>query len=82
MSCGAAHTLALTTTGRVFSWGMGRGGLLGHGEDVGQLRPRQVEAFDTGAASREPSRTARIVVTQVGPMRVSVMHSPPLSGLI
>lgn len=66
MSCGPSHTLALTSTGRVFSWGMGRGGLLGHGEDVGQIRPRLIEAFATGAASREPSRTTRIVITQVG----------------
>lgn len=65
VSCGPAHTLALTSTGRVFSWGLGRGGLLGHGEDVGQIRPRLIEAFETGAARREPSCTTRIVITQV-----------------
>ena len=39
------HSLALTESGEVFSWGDGDYGKLGHGTSDRQRRPRQVEAL-------------------------------------
>jgi inhibitor of Bruton tyrosine kinase len=36
------HSLALTSTGNVYSWGHGRNGRLGHGDDVVQLEPKLI----------------------------------------
>ncbi|CAB1352023.1 unnamed protein product [Coregonus sp. 'balchen'] len=45
-SCGSdGHSLALTETGEVFSWGDGDYGKLGHGNSERQRRPKQVEAL-------------------------------------
>ena len=45
MSAGAAHSLALTASGAVWSWGDGFFGKLGHGDDHAQWQPKKVEAF-------------------------------------
>lgn len=39
------HSLALTESGEVFSWGDGDYGKLGHGNSDRQKRPRQIEAL-------------------------------------
>ncbi|XP_053334016.1 probable E3 ubiquitin-protein ligase HERC1 isoform X3 [Clarias gariepinus] len=39
------HSLALTETGEVFSWGDGDYGKLGHGNTERQRRPKQIEAL-------------------------------------
>lgn len=45
-SCGSdGHSLALTETGEVFSWGDGDFGKLGHGNSERQRRPKQIEAL-------------------------------------
>ena len=45
-SCGSdGHSLALTESGEVFSWGDGDYGKLGHGNCDRQRRPRQIEAL-------------------------------------
>ena len=45
ISAGAAHSLALTADGAVWSWGHGGDGQLGHGDQQSQLLPKKVEAF-------------------------------------
>ena len=45
LSAGAAHSLARTADGAVWSWGMGYFGRLGHGDQQGQPLPKKVEAF-------------------------------------
>jgi len=43
--CGAQHTIALDDRGRVFSWGFGGFGRLGHGSACDEVFPRLVNAF-------------------------------------
>lgn len=45
-SCGSdGHSIALTETGEVFSWGDGDFGKLGHGNSERQRRPKLIEAL-------------------------------------
>ncbi|XP_058195302.1 ultraviolet-B receptor UVR8 isoform X1 [Rhododendron vialii] len=46
LSCGGAHVIALTTGGRVVTWGRGNCGQLGHGDMVSILQPKPVEFFE------------------------------------
>jgi len=45
VSAGAWHSLALTADGAVWSWGDGRLGQLGHGDQQQQQLPKKIEAF-------------------------------------
>ena len=45
VSAGGGHNLALTADGSVWSWGNGRLGKLGHGDEQLQLLPKKIEAF-------------------------------------
>ena len=45
VSAGEHHNLAITADGAVWSWGGGRFGRLGHGDEQTQLLPKKVEAF-------------------------------------
>jgi len=45
VSAGAAHSLALTADGAVWSWGDGEDGKLGHGDEQNRLLPKTVEAL-------------------------------------
>ncbi|KAJ3342104.1 Protein rcc2 [Gonapodya sp. JEL0774] len=44
ISCGTNHTLALDSTGQIWSWGAGGYGRLGHGDQKDQLRPKMIIA--------------------------------------
>ena len=45
LACGARHTIALSSTFEVFTWGSGCMGQLGHGSRHDELLPRPVEAL-------------------------------------
>eukprot|EP00315_Gephyrocapsa_oceanica_P006507 CAMPEP_0185341590 /NCGR_PEP_ID=MMETSP1363-20130426/98702_1 /TAXON_ID=38817 /ORGANISM="Gephyrocapsa oceanica, Strain RCC1303" /LENGTH=457 /DNA_ID=CAMNT_0027940817 /DNA_START=717 /DNA_END=2087 /DNA_ORIENTATION=- len=45
VSAGYKHSLALTDSGAVYSWGKGKHGRLGQGDTVNRLSPMRVEAF-------------------------------------
>ncbi|CAK9137071.1 unnamed protein product [Ilex paraguariensis] len=47
LSCGGAHVIALTPSGRVLTWGRGTSGQLGHGEMVNSLQPKPVESLES-----------------------------------
>ena len=44
VAAGVNHTLARTADGKIFSWGEGTHGALGHGDTEVQLVPKQIEA--------------------------------------
>ena len=39
VACGSEHSFALTTTGELYSWGLGFKGQLGHGDFENRPRP-------------------------------------------
>ena len=45
VSCGGAHSAAITGSGELYTWGKGRYGRLGHGDSEDQLKPKLVEAL-------------------------------------
>jgi alpha-tubulin suppressor-like RCC1 family protein len=42
VSCGGFHTIALTEDGSVYTWGYGRDGRLGHGDEEDEALPKRV----------------------------------------
>ena len=47
IACGARHTLALTSTREIFTWGSGCSGQLGHGSRHDEMLPRPVQTFQS-----------------------------------
>ena len=45
VSAKSSHSLALTASGCVWSWGHGAYGRLGHGDELEQLLPKKIEGF-------------------------------------
>lgn len=45
IACGSSHSAAITSSGELYSWGLGEYGRLGHGDNVTQLKPKQVNLF-------------------------------------
>ncbi|XP_060526978.1 E3 ubiquitin-protein ligase HERC2 [Cylas formicarius] len=45
VTCGGAHSAAVTASGHLYTWGKGRYGRLGHGDSEDQLKPKLVEAL-------------------------------------
>ncbi|XP_056632300.1 E3 ubiquitin-protein ligase HERC2 isoform X1 [Diorhabda sublineata] len=45
VACGGAHSAAITSSGRLYTWGKGRYGRLGHGDSEDQFKPKLVEAL-------------------------------------
>ena len=45
IAAGSSHSLALDASGRCFSWGWGRFGQLGHGDERPQTTPRLIDAL-------------------------------------
>jgi len=46
VTCGSAHTLALSDSGEVFAWGNGENGQLGLGNRQNQLTPQQIKLYN------------------------------------
>lgn len=45
IACGSSHSAAITSSGELYTWGLGEYGRLGHGDNLTQLRPKQVSAL-------------------------------------
>eukprot|EP00578_Thalassiosira_sp_NH16_P023580 CAMPEP_0181102540 /NCGR_PEP_ID=MMETSP1071-20121207/14375_1 /TAXON_ID=35127 /ORGANISM="Thalassiosira sp., Strain NH16" /LENGTH=715 /DNA_ID=CAMNT_0023185531 /DNA_START=12 /DNA_END=2159 /DNA_ORIENTATION=- len=68
MSCGCRHTLVTTEEGEVFSWGLGRFGVLGrsytdftYNNDIGMVVPDGEDGQVQGAAARPPPMPAAAI---------------------
>lgn len=55
IASGDFHCCAVTRSGAVYSWGMGRDGQLGHGEKTDQPIPTAIEAFKDREIRQVPS---------------------------
>jgi alpha-tubulin suppressor-like RCC1 family protein len=47
IACGSAHSVACTDNGRIFTWGWGVNGQLGHGDDASLLLPSPVKKLES-----------------------------------
>lgn len=45
IACGSSHSAAITSSGELYTWGLGEYGRLGHGDNVTQLKPKQVKTL-------------------------------------
>ena len=43
IACGSSHSAAITSSGELYTWGLGEYGRLGHGDTNTQLRPKLVK---------------------------------------
>jgi len=67
VACGEQHTLALTATGAVYSFGGGRRGALGHGATSDVLSPRRIDGLaSVRAASVAAGAFHSLVVSRDG----------------
>ncbi|XP_068172920.1 E3 ISG15--protein ligase HERC5-like isoform X2 [Antennarius striatus] len=62
LSCGEAHSAALTKDGKVFTFGEGRYGQLGHNSTTDELRPRLVEGLGGPATQISCGRRHTLVL--------------------
>lgn len=42
IACGSSHSAAITSSGELYTWGLGEYGRLGHGDNTTQLKPKMV----------------------------------------
>ncbi|XP_075046734.1 protein RCC2 [Mixophyes fleayi] len=69
IACGINHSLVLDSQKRVFSWGFGGYGRLGHTEQKDEMVPRLVKLFDfpgRGAAQIYAGSTCSFAVSEMG----------------
>lgn len=45
IACGSSHSAAITSSGELYTWGLGEYGRLGHGDNVTQLKPKLVRVL-------------------------------------
>ncbi|XP_030007491.1 probable E3 ubiquitin-protein ligase HERC6 [Sphaeramia orbicularis] len=66
ISCGEAHTAVLTKDGKVFTFGDGRHGQLGHNSSGNEVRPRLVEGLGGRASQIACGRHHTLVLSSSG----------------
>lgn len=58
IACGSSHSAALTSSGELYTWGLGEYGRLGHGDNTTQLKPKMVSTPER-ASGLGPGRSPR-----------------------
>ncbi|CAB1456191.1 unnamed protein product [Pleuronectes platessa] len=66
MSCGEAHSAVLTKDGKVYTFGEGTHGQLGHSSSANEVRPRLVDSLDGLASQIECGRSHTVVLGESG----------------
>jgi len=70
VSTHSLHTLALTASGRVFSFGQGKCGQLGHGDEASVSRPRWIESLGEARVTEiAAGQQHSLVLTDAGEVR-------------
>ena len=75
-SCGSNHTVAVDSHKRVFSWGWGGLGRLGHAEQKDEMIPRLIKFFDTqsrGVKSVHCGSSFSLAINELGKSQNVVM---------
>ncbi|VVD02572.1 unnamed protein product [Leptidea sinapis] len=72
IACGGAHSACLTARGRIYTWGKGRYGRLGHGDSEDQLVPKMGDYHRLGHGSYEHVRRPMRVTGMQGKTIVSI----------
>ena len=68
IGAGQSHSCAVTASGKLFTWGYGSSGQLGHGDTSNQNKPKLVEALrDT-------------IITQIGTGSAHSCHNIAITG--
>ena len=87
MSCGCRHTLVTTEEGEVFSWGLGKFGVLGRSytdftyqTDVGMVVPEGEEGYAQGGAAVRPAPV--LAAPLVAAVAAEANHGEGIGGLI
>jgi E3 ubiquitin-protein ligase HERC2 len=70
VACGEAHTVAITASGKVLSWGKGEMGQLGHGNTKDQLLPRLIETFRKRAVAVACGQNHTALLTEEGQLYI------------
>ena len=89
VACGAYHSACCTDSGKVFTWGSGRWGTLGQGDESDRLEPSRVDFESEGASGHGPQRVVQVscgarhtaAVTELGDLWIWGMHSLGQLGL-
>lgn len=71
MECGVNHSLALDSSKRVYSWGFGGYGRLGHAEPKDEMVPRMIKFFDgpnRGAVMIASGASFCMALGEMGPL--------------
>ncbi len=63
LSCGTYHNMLLDSNGKVYSWGQGLMGVLGHGSDRDEEFPREIETFFKKEDNQEECESSAIFVS-------------------
>ncbi|XP_077396460.1 E3 ISG15--protein ligase HERC5-like isoform X2 [Festucalex cinctus] len=66
ITCGEAHTAVLTKDGKVYTFGEGAHGQLGHGSSANELMPKLVDGIDGGASQVACGRRHTLVLGSSG----------------
>ena len=53
-ACGANHTCTMDEEGRLFTWGFGGYGQLGHGDNKNQMEPKAIAFFNNDVPEKPP----------------------------
>ena len=72
VTCGAKHTVNVTSNGAVYSWGCGTSGQLGHGDRSFQARPKIIGFFVEGKAIRK----VKVVAAAAGSRHTILLSEP------
>ncbi|XP_057694321.1 E3 ISG15--protein ligase HERC5-like isoform X2 [Corythoichthys intestinalis] len=66
IACGEAHTAVLTKEGKVYTFGEGAHGQLGHGSSANELMPKLVDGITEGASQVACGRSHTLVLGSSG----------------